>query len=145
MIYAPPHPMSRGPLPQIGLLFMMNVCGEAPPPRTPSFLPSALLTHGDGLWTMKETHLVKRLSFVYWRILLCSWKCCCLSSEFCTVYFTWSSLGLNKYWLTSRSNLEAAHRRKLQTVFFFQYIICILNKNSSRQTWKSAVNFKEWM
>lgn len=44
------------------------------PPGTPSVLPSALLTHDDGLWTMKETHLLKRVSFVHWRIFLCSYK-----------------------------------------------------------------------
>lgn len=69
MIYAPPpsprHPLSRGPKPQIGLLFMMNVCGETPSsplPTIPSVLPSSLLTHDDGLWTMKETCSVKCVS-----------------------------------------------------------------------------------
>lgn len=65
MIYAPRHPLSRGPKPQIGLLFMMNVCGETPPsplPTIPSVLPSLLLTHDDGLWTMKEAHSVKCVS-----------------------------------------------------------------------------------
>lgn len=33
-----------------------------------TILPSALLTHDDGLWTMKETHLLKSVPFVHWRI-----------------------------------------------------------------------------
>jgi hypothetical protein len=41
------QPMSRGPLPQIGLLFMMNVCGESFPPR-----PSPLLYYLQRYWRM---------------------------------------------------------------------------------------------
>jgi hypothetical protein len=50
MIYVSPHPMYRGPLPQIGLLFMMNVCGETSPPCTTRYPQCTTFSIIDAWW-----------------------------------------------------------------------------------------------